>query len=116
VVGILGHEQRRSFAQRREHGTQQREVGEVVAGALEEQHRLGHRGEVLGALEAAGFALEETKDSARGLTLSLLEPLRIVPRGTCAVSSLLNAAADALVAAGRAGIFTPMLFFKARKR
>lgn len=47
--------------------------------------------------------------------VKLCERLRIFPRGTAAVSTLLNHAADDLVAAGIAGIFTPLFFFKARK-
>ena len=43
------------------------------------------------------------------------EKLRVVPQGTAAVSTLLNEGADALVAGGETGIFTPMYFFLARK-
>ncbi len=49
------------------------------------------------------------------LVLGAGERLRVVPQGARAVSTLLNVAADALVAGGEAGIFTPMLFFLARK-
>ena len=49
------------------------------------------------------------------LTLRVLERLRVVPKGTRAVSTLLNATADALVEGGKSGIFTPMFFFLARK-
>ena len=48
-------------------------------------------------------------------TLWLLERLRIVPRGTTRVSSLLNRAAAAIAESGRLGIFTPMYFVLARK-
>ena len=49
------------------------------------------------------------------LTLRAGERLRLFPEGSRAVSTLLNAAADALVEGGRSGIFTPMFFFLARK-
>ena len=49
------------------------------------------------------------------LTLRVGERLRLVPKGARAVSTLLNAAADALVEGGETGIFTPMFFFLARK-
>ncbi len=49
------------------------------------------------------------------LTLWVGEGLRLFPNGSRAVSTLLNAAADALVEGGRSGIFTPMFFFLARK-
>ena len=49
------------------------------------------------------------------LTLRIGEKLRLVPDGTTAVSTLLNAAADALVEGGKHGVFTPMFFFLARK-
>jgi sterol 24-C-methyltransferase len=44
-----------------------------------------------------------------------LEAAGIAPKGSLEVSRLLNDAADALVAAGRRGIFTPCYFFVARK-
>ena len=47
--------------------------------------------------------------------LRVLEALRIVPTGATAVSTLLNAGGDALVAGGKYGVFTPMFFFLARK-
>ena len=46
---------------------------------------------------------------------SVMETLRIAPQGTKQVSDFLNAGADALVAGGEAGVFTPMYFFVARK-
>ncbi|MYJ54080.1 MAG: hypothetical protein F4090_04110 [Nitrospira sp. SB0672_bin_25] len=49
------------------------------------------------------------------LTLRVGEKLRLVPEGARAVSTLLNAGADALVEGGKSGIFTPMFFFLARK-
>ncbi len=49
------------------------------------------------------------------LVLRVGEKLRAFPEGTTAVSSLLNKTADALVDGGKAGIFTPMFFFLARK-
>ena len=49
------------------------------------------------------------------LTLRAGERLRLFPEGSRAVSTLLNAAVDALVEGGKSGIFTPMLFFLARK-
>ena len=49
------------------------------------------------------------------LTLRAGERLRLFPEGSLAVSTLLSAAADALVDSGRAGIFTPMYCFLARK-
>lgn len=49
------------------------------------------------------------------LVTGLLERVRVAPEGTQAVSSFLNDAADALVAGGDLGIFTPMYFALARK-
>lgn len=46
----------------------------------------------------------------------LLEAVRILPKGTLKVSQLLNIAGEALVKAGEEKIFTPMLFFLARKK
>ena len=46
---------------------------------------------------------------------ALLERLRIAPAGTGEVARILNVAADALVEAGEAGIFTPCFLVHARK-
>jgi sterol 24-C-methyltransferase len=53
----------------------------------------------------------------RGLThllVRVLEALRVAPAGSLATSAILNRAADALVAAGEAGILTPVFLFLAR--
>ena len=47
--------------------------------------------------------------------LRVLERVRAVPKGSLAISEVLNVAADSLVAGGRLGIFTPMYYHKARK-
>ena len=44
----------------------------------------------------------------------LLERMHLAPPGTAEVSRLLNRAADALVRGGEIGIFTPLLYFRAR--
>ena len=49
------------------------------------------------------------------LTLRVLERLRVVPKGSREVCTLLNETAYALVEGGKSGIFTPMFFFLARK-
>lgn len=46
----------------------------------------------------------------------VMEKLGIAPKGTRLVSSFLNDGADALVKAGKLGIFTPMYFVHAKKR
>ena len=71
-------------------------------------------------LEGSGLSLATFRSSrfGRGLThgsLWALEKLRVVPRGTVLVSSLMNRAASASVQGGRLGIFTPMYFVLARK-
>ena len=48
-------------------------------------------------------------------SLRAMETLRIAPRGTVRVSETLNLCADAMVEAGRLGIFTPMYLIHARK-
>jgi len=48
--------------------------------------------------------------------VSTLEFLRIAPRGSTKVSSLLNATAIDLVEGGTKEIFTPSYFFLARKK
>ena len=49
------------------------------------------------------------------ISTRLMETIGVFPRGTSAVSTLLNHAADDLVAAGIEGIFTPLYYFKAKK-
>ena len=49
------------------------------------------------------------------VTLKIGEKLRMFPKGSAMVCTLLNRAANALVEGGKSGIFTPMLFFLARK-
>ena len=72
------------------------------------------------ALEGRDLSLKSLPRTAIGRfvttwTLRLLEPLRVVPKGTTDVQDFLNTAADSLVAGGRLGIFTPMFYFRARK-
>jgi sterol 24-C-methyltransferase len=50
-----------------------------------------------------------------GYLVRVLEAARIAPKGSVAVSNMLNAGADALVKGGQTGIFTPMFFFHVRK-
>ena len=71
-------------------------------------------------LIGSGLSFASFRSSAAGRqltqsTLWLLERLRLVPRGTTQVSSLLNLAADTIAEAGRLGIFSPMYFILARK-
>jgi sterol 24-C-methyltransferase len=47
--------------------------------------------------------------------LRLLEAIRLVPKGTSEVHRVLEMAADGLVEGGERNIFTPMLFFLAKK-
>jgi sterol 24-C-methyltransferase len=44
-----------------------------------------------------------------------LEAAKVAPKGTAEISDFLNRGADALVASGEAGVFTPMAFFLAQK-
>ena len=71
-------------------------------------------------LVGSGISFASFRSSAAGRRLThgslrLFESLRIVPRGTTRVSSLLNLAAMSFAEAGRLGIFTPMYFVLARK-
>jgi sterol 24-C-methyltransferase len=49
-------------------------------------------------------------------TIGGLEALGIAPKGSNEVSLMLGRAAEALIAGGETGIFTPSYFFLARKR
>lgn len=62
-----------------------------------------------------GFARSRIGRSVTHTSVRTLETLRLAPKGSTAVSALLNKAADALVRAGELGIFTPMYLHVARK-
>jgi len=47
--------------------------------------------------------------------LTVAERAGLVPKGTMSVSQFLHRGADALVAGGETGVFTPMFYFRARK-
>lgn len=71
-------------------------------------------------LTGGGLSFASVRSSTGGRwlthsTLWLLENLRVVPRGTTRVSSLLNRTATVMAEAGRLGIFSPMYFMLARK-
>ena len=72
------------------------------------------------ALEGRDWSLSSMAriPAARALTAAVtraLEGLRIAPRGTAETARVLNMAADALVEAGKLGIFTPSLLVHVRK-
>jgi len=48
--------------------------------------------------------------------LTIAERFGLVPKGTMNVSQFLHIGADALVAGGETGVFTPMFYFRARKK
>jgi sterol 24-C-methyltransferase len=62
-----------------------------------------------------GFRTSRLGRTVTRAAVTVLETLRIAPKGTCEVSAFLEAGADALVAGGKQGIFTPMFFTLARK-
>jgi sterol 24-C-methyltransferase len=49
-------------------------------------------------------------------TIGALEKLGIAPKGSKEVSQMLGRAAEALIAGGETGIFTPSYFFLARRK
>lgn len=63
----------------------------------------------------ASFARTPTGRAFIAKTTQFLESLKIAPAGTSEASRVLNAAADALVEAGKLGIFTPSFLVHARK-
>lgn len=72
------------------------------------------------ALQGRDFTLRSIPRTPAGramtnLVLRIGEGIRVLPKGTRMVSTILNRAADALVEGGEIGIFTPMYFFLARK-
>ena len=71
-------------------------------------------------LQSGDFRLSSLTRSPLGraitnVVLGVGEKLRLVPKGAKAVSTFLNAGADALVKGGETGVFTALYFFQARK-
>jgi len=65
----------------------------------------------LGSLPRTPFGRHLTN-----LAVRCMEAVGIAPQGTTETSHLLNVVADQLIAAGAAGIFTPLFFFHARRK
>jgi sterol 24-C-methyltransferase len=63
----------------------------------------------------SGFRTTRVGRTVTHVAVSLLEKVRLAPPGSTTVSSLLVKGADALVAGGKAKIFSPMFFTLARK-
>ena len=69
-----------------------------------------------GSFTLKGFRMTHLGRMCTHAIVSTLEFLRIAPRGSVRVSALLNATALDLVEGGKEEIFTPSLFFVARKK
>lgn len=69
-----------------------------------------------GSFTLSGFRMTHLGRICTHSMVSALEFLRIAPKGSVRVSSLLNATALDLVEGGRKEIFTPSFFFLARKK
>ncbi len=67
------------------------------------------------SLSLSGFRTTRVGRTMTHYMVTLLEKARLAPPGSTTVSSFLVKGADALVAGGRKGIFTPMFFTLARK-
>jgi len=73
------------------------------------------------AFKGKGFSLQELGTSPVGRVvvrnmLRFLETIRIVPKGSTKVHEVLELAADGLAKGGERDIFTPMMFYLARKK
>ena len=66
-------------------------------------------------LSLASFRSSRVGRKVTDSVVKILETLHIAPQGTFHVQKTLNLCADAMVEAGRLGIFTPMYFIHARK-
>jgi sterol 24-C-methyltransferase len=68
-----------------------------------------------GKMTLSGFRMTRPGRALTHAVVSVLELLRIAPRGTSKISAILNATAVDLVEGGKLEIFTPSFFFLARK-
>mmetsp|Transcript_12980 Transcript_12980/g.19392 ORF Transcript_12980/g.19392 Transcript_12980/m.19392 type:complete len:415 (-) Transcript_12980:36-1280(-) len=69
-----------------------------------------------GSMTLSGFRMTRLGRICTHSLVFLLETLKIAPRGSTKVSSLLNATANDLVEGGKMQIFTPSYFFVAKKK
>lgn len=98
-----------------------RNAGFEILTAVDQQVRQGDpRTPWYMALEGRDLSLSSLAriPAGRRLTAAVtaaLERVRIAPQGTAEAAALLNGAADALLEAGRLGIFTPSFLIHARK-
>lgn len=69
-----------------------------------------------GSFTWSGFRMTRVGRICTHTFITLLETLRIAPKGSVQVSALLNATALDLCEGGRKGLFTPSYFFLARKK
>lgn len=68
-----------------------------------------------GKMSLSGFRMTRIGRAFTHAMVTVLEKLRIAPKGTTHVSAMLNATALDLVAGGKKEIFTPSYFFLAKK-
>jgi sterol 24-C-methyltransferase len=68
-----------------------------------------------GSYTLKGFRRTKLGRSVTQVLVTILEAMRIAPKGTTKVSALLNATADDLYDGGKLEIFTPSYFWLARK-
>jgi len=68
-----------------------------------------------GSLTIKGFRRTKLGRNMTTVLVTILESLRIAPKGTTKVQNLLNATADDLYDGGKLGIFTPSYYFLAQK-
>jgi len=68
-----------------------------------------------GTYTLKGFRRTKPGRSVTQVIVTILEAMRIAPKGTTKVSALLNATADDLYDGGKLEIFTPSYYFLARK-
>lgn len=67
------------------------------------------------AMRLANFRTTRLGRKTTHLLLRALEAVRVAPKGSLEVASMLERAADGLVAGGKEGLFTPLYFFLVRK-
>ncbi len=78
-------------------------------------HQLPWYDTLTGKMTLSGFRMTGVGRAVTHAVVTVLETLRIAPKGTTKISAILNATAVDLVAGGKLEIFTPSFFFLARK-
>lgn len=83
---------------------------------MHSKHEISWYATLEGSYSIEGFKMTRVGRNFTHLLVNFLEMVKIAPKGTIAISSILNSTALDLVEGGKHDIFTPGYLFVARKK